>query len=542
MRKLYVITGIAGLLGAIACGGDTLTVPNNNNPDAARVLARPSDVEALIAGSFNTVWQATVGGSLTSVNPAMMVMAFENSSSLANFNMGTLGALPRNPLTNRPGSVFSSQNYSNFRNLASAARAAATGLTQARAASFTLGTTGADNRAKSFGFFVLGSANANNSLIYDSIPLVTERNGDDAQPPLISHDSALKLSMNQFDSAITWANAGMTTLPTTWIPGNGFTQAQFIAFIRAYKARFRAAEARTPAARAAVNWTAVRDDAVAATSVLTSDVQMALDPAKSWDYTWYQVHFSFDTWTQQSPLFIGMADSSGGYDAWLALPIASRSAFLIRSADQRFPVGDTRPAQQTSSSNSSGVQVPPRTNIYFRNRKDTDPSGEPYANSFYDWYRMQALATASRIGNFPMLQKAELDLLAAEAYYRLGDFANAATRINITRVGNGKLPPLTASAGTVPGGNSCVPRVPNSATNFTSSKCGDMFEALKWEKRMELAFMQFGAWYFDSRGWGDLAAGTALEWPVPFQEMQVRAQTFYDQQTYQTAPKGTYGY
>ena len=539
MRKLSVITGFAGLLGALACGSDTLTVRNDNNPDAARVLARPTDVESLVAGSFNTAWQATVGGSLTSVQPAMAVMSFENSSSLANFNMGTLGSLPRNIITNRPGSVFSSQNYYNFRNLASAARAAATGLVQSKAATFSLGSTGADNRMKAFAFFVLGFANGNNALIYDSIPLVTQANGDDPKPPLISHDSAIKVSMNQLDSAITWASAGMSALPTTWIPGNGFTQAQFIAFIRAYKARLRAEEPRTPTARAAVNWTLVRDDAVAATAVFTSDVMIQLQPSASWDYTWYSVHFNFDAWHQQSPIMIGMADSSGGYDNWLATPLTSRTPFLIRSKDQRFPIGDTRATQQANSLTGT-ASLPPRTNQYFRNRPTSaDVSGEPYASSQYDWYRMQALKNASDIGPFPMLQKAELDLLAAEAYFRLGDFTNAATRINVTRVGKGNLPALTGS-GTVPGGVSCVPRIPDPAQNYTRSKCGDMFEALKWEKRMELAFTQFGAWYFDSRGWGDLAKGTALEWPVPFQEMQVRGESFYDQQL--SAPLGTYGY
>ncbi|MBA3645763.1 MAG: hypothetical protein H0W63_06240 [Gemmatimonadaceae bacterium] len=542
MRKLSVITGFAGLLGALACGSDTLTVPNNNQPDAARVLARPTDVESLVAGSFNTAWQATVGGSLTSLQPAMSVMSFENSSSLANFNMGTLGSLPRNKITNRPGGVFSSQNYYNFRNLSSAARSAATGLVQSKASGFTLGSSGADNRMKSFGFFVLGFANSNNALLYDSIPLVTEKNGDDPKPPLIGTDSAIKLGLNQFDSAITYATAGMTPLPTTWIPGNGFTQTQFIAFIRAYKARYRALQARTPAARAAVNWTAVRDDAVAATAVFTSDIQIQLDPSKSWDYTWYGVHFNFDTWHQQSPIMIGMADSSGGYDNWLSTPLTSRTPFLIQTADQRFPAGNTRAAQQAASLTGT-ESIPPRTNLYFRNRTTSaDVLGEPYANSQYDWYRMQALKNASDIGSFPMLQKAELDLLAAEGFYRLGDFANAAARINVSRVNIGKLPPLTASAGTVPGGAACVPRIPDPAQNFAKSKCGDMFEALKWEKRMELAFTQFGAWYFDSRGWGDLAKGTATEWPVPFQEMQVRAQPFYDQLPSQTAPQGNYGY
>ena len=93
----------------------------------------------------------------------------------------------------------------------------------------------------------------------------------------------------------------------------------------------------------------------------------------------------------------------------------------------------------------------------------------------------------------------------------------------------------------VPGGVSCVPRVPNPATNYTSSICGTLFEALKWEKRLELAYMQYGAWYLDSRGWGDLAQGTALEWPVPYQEMDTRSEAFYNQQG-SGAPKGTYGY
>lgn len=142
-----------------------------------------------------------------------------------------------------------------------------------------------------------------------------------------------------------------------------------------------------------------------------------------------------------------------------------------------------------------------------------------------------------------MLQKTEVDLLAAEAYYRLGDLASAAAKINITRVAKGNLPPLPltmVATDQVPGAGACVPRVPDPATNFTSATCGTLFEALKWEKRMELAFTQYGAWYFDSRGWGDLALGTPLEWPVPYQEMDTRSETLYNSNT--KAPVGTYGY
>jgi hypothetical protein len=63
---------------------------------------------------------------------------------------------------------------------------------------------------------------------------------------------------------------------------------------------------------------------------------------------------------------------------------------------------------------------------------------------------------------------------------------------------------------------------------------------MKWEKRMETAFTGYAQWYLDSRGWGDLAEGTALEWPVPYQEMDARNQAFYPSSS--GAARGTYGF
>jgi len=68
---------------------------------------------------------------------------------------------------------------------------------------------------------------------------------------------------------------------------------------------------------------------------------------------------------------------------------------------------------------------------------------------------------------------------------------------------------------------------------------------MKYEKRMETAFTGYGQWFFDSRGWGDLVENTALEWPVPYQEMDSRNQAFYalgGAGGKSAAPKGTYGF
>ncbi len=100
---------------------------------------------------------------------------------------------------------------------------------------------------------------------------------------------------------------------------------------------------------------------------------------------------------------------------------------------------------------------------------------------------------------------AEMRLLKAEALYRMGNRAGAAAIVNETREAAGLSP--TDAAGT---NASCVPKLPDGS-------CGDFFEMLKWEKRMENTFRGplGNLWYFDGRGWGDLWRDTFLHLPLP---------------------------
>ena len=79
---------------------------------------------------------------------------------------------------------------------------------------------------------------------------------------------------------------------------------------------------------------------------------------------------------------------------------------------------------------------------------------------------------------------------------------------------------------------------------YKASKCGNLWDALKWEYRLETAYTGYGMWYFAGRGWGDLPQGTALYWPVPYQEMDTRRQAFYSSGGVGgtgSAPNGNYG-
>jgi hypothetical protein len=238
---------------------------------------------------------------------------------------------------------------------------------------------------------------------------------------------------------------------------------------------------------------------------------------------------------------MGMADTSGGYTAWLNLAPNSRGPFLVVSPDRRFPRGTTRGQQSdtifnvgTGNAGQAFANVP-----YFRNRPSgEDVAGDPLQVSMYDFRRSRQFQQASRIGPYPIMTAAEIRLLAAEGYIRTANFAAAIPLINKTRAdttgGNttarGWLPPLTVADTTtpVPGGNACVPRIP--APPYTApftTRCGTLWDALKWEYRMETAYTGYGTWFFPARGWGDLPQNTATQWPVPYQEMDARGRSFY---------------
>ncbi|HVS60255.1 MAG TPA: hypothetical protein VHE82_06150 [Gemmatimonadaceae bacterium] len=550
--------GIA--VGLVACKAD-LGVPNTNNPDFDRALARPGDVESFILNSYGQMHQAAFGVN-GSIMPPLLTMSFENASGLANWGMGPRSAMPRAGIANTRGNPYEVENLVQYARLPRAARVAANGVAALRKPGFTIGSAASDQRALAFAYLVMGAANGNLALVYDSVSVVTPEDdiAQGAPANLVGYAEGMAVALKQLDSAIaisarlpgyTLTTGAINTSATT-----GYTSVQVIQIARGWKARFRAGVARTPAERAVVDWDAVIADAGAA---LPTDLSITMSAAAgtTWTIATAQ-HELYDTWSQQPPMIIGMADSvraggatcAGGdcYDAWLATPLNSRYRILIRTADQRFPPGETRDAQRTSSGSTPTANFPnpPRANLYFRNRRPTDPTGEAWGVSFYDFYRFQSLWSTFN-GPMPVMTRAEMDLLMAEGYIRKGDFVNAMAKINITRVANGKLPALagiTSATDPISTSGSCVPRVPQ-PPDFTTAACGNIMEAMKWEKRMETIMTHLGAWFIDSRGWGDLPEGTPLHFPVPFQEMDARAKPAYNLGGVGgvgSAARGTYGY
>ena len=537
-----------------ACN-EPLTAKNFNNPDIERIFSEPPVIEQAIASGFQQCHNSTISmlaNGSGGVHPQLLVLAFENAVAGGdNFaGMGTRQAIPRVPVQNAGTDIIANgNNFVDFGGLSRLSRFtswALAALDRLQLGGRSLGTPAQDARARAFGLFVMGCALGNLALVYDSAAIVSSQLPNDSIPPLSGATDVMTTALVMMDSAIVIARSaevdgsGGFPLPASWTGGTaGMSRDDFIRFVRTWKARFRAGVARTPAERAAVDWTKVIADADAG---ISRDLTIRVGGTTGWRAGYLATLNGDSPANQMAPFYVGMADVSGAYDTWLATPLEERRPILIVTPDRRFPQGLTHTEQQANSVVATDYLSLP---LLFH-RTDNRPLNDPWS-SFYSLTRYAYLAPAGGGGELPIMLRAEMDLLMAEGYIRLNQLAEAAAKIDITRVGRGQLPPISGTMNSltdpVPGGANCVPRVP-APPDFSSTRCGNILEAMKWEKRLETAFVGYGAWFMDARGWGDLIEGSPLEWPVPFQELQVRKKPFYSLGGGgpSSARRGTYGF
>jgi hypothetical protein len=512
---------------AVACK-DPLTAKNFNKPDVERVFQQPASIEQTLGTGYQVCRNVEKGADMTA---QMATMSLESYSQLGNFNMGLRGAIPRSPILNNKSAEQALNG--NFSGWSRAGRLQANALKQLdrikEERTTALSSPAADLRARALGFFNIACNMGYLALAYDSAGIIDHIMESDFVPELSGYNEVMAAVIANLDSSIAIAStAGSDAtggFPTAagWFSGTTLTKDRFIQLAKSFRARFRAGVARTPQERQAVNWAAVAADAEGG---LTADLTVTIGAATGWNIGVQTSTFYQDAgWSQLSPFIYGFADVSGGYDTWLSTAINSRNGeFLIITPDLRFPQGTTLTEQRANSPEPGSYTGFP----YIKNRTGAGSPGDPWGTSYYEHHRLKYIRNNSSTGTYPEFLKAEVDLLAAEAYLRLGDIPKAIAKINISRTRAG-LPPVTGTAVTdvVPGGASCVPRVPAPPT-YTTTACGDLMEAMKWEKRMELAYNYMGAWYFDSRGWGDLVKDTPLMYPVPVPELDARLKPYYN--------------
>jgi hypothetical protein len=522
MRR-WKTTALATVLLFGASGCLDLAVDNINQPDTRRVLASPADVEQLIANSYLSWWNGLVGLKVDAgfthpgAESVLSTAAFEHTSWAANFGMVQLSWLPREPINNQQADSYAFTYEIVWYDLYRAIQAAADGL-GALDGGVELGATG-EARARAWANFVLGLSHGYLGIHYDQA-IIWDENADPlAELELSPYGDVLAAALAKLDLALGYTSTAFT-IPQEWLPGVDLTNESLARLIHSYKARIRAEGARTPAEREAVNWAQVIADVDAGRQ---EDFAPLMNNT-TWRRMMHVYHSFYGAWNGMPYFISGMADQSGGYQAWRQVPVMDREPFLIQTPDLRFPQGATVAEQNANPG------------LYIRTQSINEgrPERGKWRWTMYNDYRNLAFYTEPDrwIGRVPEMTASEMRLLKAEGLLRTGQPGAAAELINVTRVGNGGLSAADA-AGT---NTSCVPKLPNST-------CGDLLEMMKWEKRMETWGTRFGSWYFDSRGWGDHAEGTPLHWPVPAKEMNVLQLPIntHGGNVGDVAPLGTYG-
>jgi len=501
----HLVVGSLLLMGGAACAD--LEVANLNSADADRALATAGDVESLISGSLNSwFWGVhAYGGSSMFMSNA----SFQHTAPWGNSGMEFYGRIPRVSIDN----YVSAQEYGNFTRAwyrsYRAIAALADGL-RALDDPDIADELGADAVAmdRAFGKYVQALAHATVALMYDRGFVVTEATDVlEVQEPM-DYMALMDVALGFFDEAISLSGSASFELPFNWMQDE-VTNQDLVRIAHSQKARFRAQVARTAAERAAVNWGAVIADVDAG---ITDSKTMDFD----WDNGWYWESLDYASdpgWGQLGYWMYGMADQSGVYQDWLALPIGDKNYnlpdgtnVLIQTPDLRFPQGATVEEQRltpgyavrmSTAAEAGGTWKRPDRGVWRWSWYKAGPAFEEYGRG------EQFIQ--------PEITIAEMNLLKAEGLYRGGQMAGAAALINPTREAAG------LNATDANGLNtSCVPKLPN-------GQCGDLWEILKWEKRMETVWTGINMvnWFWDGRGWGDLWKGTPLQFPVPCQEIEV---------------------
>ena len=567
IRKYIRYGAFLAVAGLMACE-DALVVENADSPDAERVMKTPEDAEALL-GSYFKRWYTGVHGS-TAVEGRLNVWSLMNFSSLANNCQNNSYPFGSANINNSPGNPCGGDHYTLYRIESEVNRVASSILRKMDGADgdpLTFGTVARDNRARAFAEMLRGLSLGYLALIYDSAAVVSAQMTDDDPGTLVAYtevmdsayaalDRAEAIALDPASSSVT---AGGFPLPASWIPTAGertFNSAEFIRLVRSYRARFRVNVARDQSTHeTGTDWNAVLADAGGGFQTDFNIKTGGTDGTTTGG--WRTQYNSFATWHQMPPFYIGMADTSGSYATWLAQPLGERGggnvSFTMVTPDLRWPQGTTRTAQQTDFVLSSCETAATKCKRYFWNRPAADDqfSGQGWGFSNYNFVRFRSWqirgdAGTARDGKTPYFLKSELRLIAAEAHFRLGNLAAARDSVNVSRTlgmlcqngttpggtnctaaqavaWGGGLPAIVAADNVtpVPGGNACVPKIPIPPA-YNAVACGSLFEALKYEKRIETAYVGHTPWWLDGRGWGDNPKDTPVHLPVPYQDWLAR--------------------
>jgi len=454
-----------------------LNVENENHPDKDIALSNSDDVESLVGGTFLNIWQAK---QTMDMGLAFSTLADELTSQWGNWAIGRWSREPREEYDNSTTSDYYNMTGRPWFMLYEVISTARDGLT-ALNSGMQFGADGENNiRMEAFCRFLQGVAHGEIALIFDKAFIVDENTDLTATPEFSNYNEVMNAALGFLEDCIAICETNSFVLPVEWIPGSEIDNTLLSQYAHSFMARYMAGVARTEQDRESSDWNSIIQHAEAG---LTQDWIVQMD-GNFW-YDGIKYFGSREDWLKADYFVIGYADTSGAFDAWAESDTDDRQPFIIETADIRIAGPDSTTAPGTDFQ-------------YF----DTFPF-EGYRGSYYGSIRYFEHFASGATSDVTWFSPVELRLLKAEGLYRMNsDLGTVADIINETRVARGQLDPVT-------------------------SDDPDLFEKLKYEKRIEIFLTAGGLMYLERRGWGELGIGSPLQFPVPAGELEVLLQEIY---------------
>ena len=508
--RIKKLSSMIGLCAAVLLAGSAcldLEVQNLNAPDRERAIRTPGDVEALVSGGFQ-VWEATSQGLYP--GGAMSCVADSHSSSWGNFGMRDNCSEPRIAWNNDPSYGSRWVALSPWNNSYTALAAVRDGLSAINdGLRIQEGPEEPDNteRLQLFGALIQALVFSNLAVIHDKAFILDETVSADELTSMetVPYDQVWAKAEEKYAEVIQGAERASLTIPDDWV---GFQHdwdgARMAEVARAMRTRYRTQVPRTPADRQALNWSAILADAQMGMSEPYGGVREA---GGNWIYQYGKTYTAWFTgWARIDYRTIGPADASGEYQRWINAPLDQRTPFDLDTDDVRIKPTGPCPAPNTGANCGKYMR-------YMGSSPFPADRGIYHYSNYIDWrwaylwyeFRYETL--------WPDMTPKELELIAAEANYHLGNMAATMETVNKWRA-NGELPPFTDPNGVAPGGDRCIPKM-------NDGSCGDLWEAYKYEKRIELFHYGMATEYFDDRGWGDMVQHSWLQLPIPGAELEL---------------------
>ena len=339
-----------------------------------------------------------------------------------------------------------------------------------------------------------GVAHGYLALMWDKAVILDERaNVDTLVTPTYSpYPEVMAAAIAMIKAAIAIADTSTFTLPIDgWIPGLAYTSKDLARLGHTFIARFETYVARSATERAAVNWADVIAQVDAGITADFAPIGSPTGLSDTYKQVAARVRAVPATTCAVATGSSGQSDSTEGWKNWVATPVANRVAFHDAHA------GSAHHRRGRSDDCRRLLQLQP--NIAFFN-----PTRGTYLQTFY-YYTRYGAGTTYNNGPLVAIGRTEMDMLKAEALVRLNRASEAIPLINKTRVANGKLPAIDING--PPDVAGCVPRK-------TTGACGGLWDALRYEKRIEGAGVDGQVAYWDARGWNTLAKNSFIQFPI----------------------------